>query len=34
MTIKWDEITNDNVSTLEKALEIFDRAFPVEERNT
>ncbi|CAH2715888.1 hypothetical protein BACCIP111895_03072 [Neobacillus rhizosphaerae] len=34
MTIKWDEITNDNVSNLEKALEIFDRAFPVEVRET
>ncbi|MFO1445017.1 hypothetical protein KDN24_17805 [Bacillus sp. Bva_UNVM-123] len=34
MTIKWDEITFDNVSNLENALKIFDRAFPVEVRES
>ncbi|WP_260288741.1 GNAT family N-acetyltransferase [Peribacillus aracenensis] len=34
MTIKWDEITIDNLSNLEKALKIFDRVFPVEVRES
>ncbi|MFK9090953.1 GNAT family N-acetyltransferase [Bacillus salipaludis] len=34
MTIKWDEITFDNVSNLEKALKIFDQVFPVEVRES
>ncbi|MBO0991875.1 GNAT family N-acetyltransferase [Bacillus sp. SD088] len=34
MTIKWDEITFDNISNLENTLKIFDRAFPVEVRES
>ena len=34
MSIKWDEITFDNVSNLENTLKIFDRAFPVEVRES
>lgn len=34
MTIKWDEITFDNVSNLENVLKIFDQAFPIEVRES
>lgn len=30
MTIRWDEITLDNLSALEKVFEIYDRTFPIE----
>ncbi|ETI66258.1 GNAT family N-acetyltransferase [Neobacillus vireti] len=34
MTIRWDEITYDNLTNIEKALIIYDQAFPIEVRES
>lgn len=34
MTIRWDEITYDNLTNLEKVLKIFDQSFPIEVRES
>jgi GNAT superfamily N-acetyltransferase len=32
MTMKWDEITHDNLTHIEKVLKLYDQAFPIEVR--
>lgn len=32
MTIRWEEITYDNLTNIEKVFEIYDEAFPIEVR--
>jgi GNAT superfamily N-acetyltransferase len=34
LTIRWDEITYDNLTNIDKALKIYDQAFPIEVRES
>ncbi|MFN7253245.1 MAG: GNAT family N-acetyltransferase [Anaerobacillus sp.] len=34
MAIKWDEITHDNLTHFEKVLKLYDKAFPIEVRES